>query len=375
MSATSLIAPVNWARILKFGGAVGVVASVLEPTPVADGTLAGQPDIGEEESNRQRMRQDSRYGGAFDKGLALDETTEARATWFKALLEAGPLPTGDHLATLEDKARDRRAALEGEAKDLKRLIAAIEAQIAALGDGPMAENLARPLKQSLALTQQELENVEAGIDNVEAELEQARLRASELATVLQQIGNLEARPQINTKSIEAALAKLREFRAAYRHATGPVPIVDGRPAYSSDDSPHGGRDRGGPVRRGMPYIVGERGREIFVPGIAGTILPARVMKAAMAASVIAAPVAASIPAAAEITENLQVRAATGGPAPLFSPSKPQVIRQGDNVTINNVIHVHAAHGMSARDVAREVRRELERRESDRRADLHDGIDY
>ena len=375
LSATSLIAPVNWARILKFGGAVGVVASVLEPTPVADGTLAGQPDIGEEESNRQRMRQDSRYGGAFDKGLALDETTEARATWFKALLEAGPLPTGDHLATLEDKARDRRAALEGEAKDLKRLIAAIEAQIAALGDGPMAENLARPLKQSLALTQQELENVEAGIDNVEAELEQARLRASELATVLQQIGNLEARPQINTKSIEAALAKLREFRAAYRHATGPVPIVDGRPAYSSDDSPHGGRDRGGPVRRGMPYIVGERGREIFVPGIAGTILPARVMKAAMAASVIAAPVAASIPAAAEITENLQVRAATGGPAPLFSPSKPQVIRQGDNVTINNVIHVHAAHGMSARDVAREVRRELERRESDRRADLHDGIDY
>ena len=107
----------------------------------------GQPDIGEEESNRQRMRQDKKYGGAFDTGLALDSTTEARAAWLKALLEAGPLPTGDHLATLEDKARDRRAALEGEAEDLKRLIAAIEAQIAALGDGPMAENRARPLKR------------------------------------------------------------------------------------------------------------------------------------------------------------------------------------------------------------------------------------
>ena len=228
------------------------------------------------------------------------------------------------------------------------------------------------LKQTLAHTQQQLENVEAGIENVDAELEQARLRANELATVLQQIGNLEAKPQINTKSIEAALAKLRAFRAAYRRATGPVPIVDGRPAYSSDDSPQGGRDRGGPVRRGMPYIVGERGREIFVPGIAGTILPARVMKAAMAASVIAAPVAASIPAAAEIAETRHIRPTAS--TPLFAPtSEPQVIRQGDNVT--NIFHIHAAPGMSAEDVARAVRRELERREGDRRADLHDGIDY
>lgn len=36
----------------------------------------------------------------------------------------------------------------------------------------------------------------------------------------------------------------------------------------------GARAEGGPVERGRPYLVGERGREIFVPGEPGRILPA-----------------------------------------------------------------------------------------------------
>jgi lambda family phage tail tape measure protein len=35
----------------------------------------------------------------------------------------------------------------------------------------------------------------------------------------------------------------------------------------------GGRAAGGPVRAGMPYMVGERGAEMFVPGQNGTIIP------------------------------------------------------------------------------------------------------
>lgn len=34
-----------------------------------------------------------------------------------------------------------------------------------------------------------------------------------------------------------------------------------------------GRATGGPVHAGTPYVVGERGPELFVPGISGTILP------------------------------------------------------------------------------------------------------
>jgi hypothetical protein len=34
-----------------------------------------------------------------------------------------------------------------------------------------------------------------------------------------------------------------------------------------------GKERGGPVRAGSPYIVGEKRAELFVPGVSGNILP------------------------------------------------------------------------------------------------------
>ena len=33
------------------------------------------------------------------------------------------------------------------------------------------------------------------------------------------------------------------------------------------------RDRGGPVKRGSGYLVGERGPELFSPGVSGMITP------------------------------------------------------------------------------------------------------
>ncbi|MDV7271416.1 hypothetical protein RYZ20_10940 [Thioclava sp. A2] len=127
----------------------------------------------------------------------------------------------------------------------------------------------------------------------------------------------------------------------------------------------GGRDSGGPVRAGIPYLVGERQPEIFVPGVSGSILPTRVLKAAMAASALATPVAA-MPSKAEIAATLDRRPVISAPA-----AAPQITRHGDTITIN--IHPHA--GMSAEDVGREVERRLARRENARRADLHDGVDY
>jgi hypothetical protein len=49
------------------------------------------------------------------------------------------------------------------------------------------------------------------------------------------------------------------------------------------------RDAGGPVRPGQGYEVGERGREYFMPGVAGSILPTRVLQAAVSAASMVPP--------------------------------------------------------------------------------------
>lgn len=47
----------------------------------------------------------------------------------------------------------------------------------------------------------------------------------------------------------------------------------GIPSFFSKTLGIGGRAAGGPVTAGTPYIVGERGPELFVPGASGTIIP------------------------------------------------------------------------------------------------------
>jgi TP901 family phage tail tape measure protein len=79
-----------------------------------------------------------------------------------------------------------------------------------------------------------------------------------------------------------------------------------------------GRAMGGPVRAGFPYIVGERRRELFVPGMDGGIVPriARPVSAAALAGLLAAPIpAAAAPAAAPVTIHAPVTInAAGGDA-------------------------------------------------------------
>lgn len=166
-------------------------------------------------------------------------------------------------------------------------------------------------------------------------------------------------------AVELVTAMVNDIKAKL---AGMVPdwVIHAYSYVSGEEiAPEGARDRGGPVRAGMPYLVGERAPEIFVPGVAGSILPARVLKTAMAASAIAAPVAA-MPSQSEIIESVDRR-----PAMVQTPSQTTIehrIEVGD-------IHIHAVPGMSAEDVARAVKRELERIQDHRRADLHDGYDY
>lgn len=62
---------------------------------------------------------------------------------------------------------------------------------------------------------------------------------------------------------DAAIAAMN----AARDAVSNIPVVGGLVTGAP------GRAVGGPVTAGMPYIVGERGPELFVPGSSGSILP------------------------------------------------------------------------------------------------------
>jgi hypothetical protein len=163
-----------------------------------------------------------------------------------------------------------------------------------------------------------------------------------------------------TEMVDAITAKLAALKPQW--------ITDGMnwvSGFDPNSSQPAGRDSGGPVRAGIPYLVGERSPEIFVPGVSGSILPTRVLRAAMAASAIAAP-SAALPSQAEVLQSIDQRPAMSAPA-----AAPTIIKEGDQIAIN----IYPTPGMSPEDVAREVRRELDAREDARRGDLHDGATY
>lgn len=151
-------------------------------------------------------------------------------------------------------------------------------------------------------------------------------------------------------------------------SSGPAPAPGRAHPLSGSVAPpvQGNRDSGGPVLPGLSYLIGERREpEVFVPNVPGSILPTRALKAAMAATALAAP-AAVLPSNAEIQQRVDPRPALAAQAPA-----PQITRQGDVYHFN----IHPQPGQDSEAVAREVMRQLKRRDSERRADLHDGLDY
>lgn len=270
---------------------------------------------------------------------ALPEEQQAAVQTVERVSGAGELPTAEYMAELQQYPSELQAE-----------IAAVQAGIDNINDGPMKAAIVAPMQRDLSALQEELEWVQG-------EMVAADQRAAELSAALMVINETDVRPDIDTASIDEALVKAQRLSALLQNSSGV--------AAATAANPDGARDRGGPVRAGMPYLVGERSPEIFVPGVSGTILPGRVLKAAMAASAMAAPVAA-MPSQAEIVETLDRRPVMSAPA-----AAPQITREGDTVTIN----IYPTQGMSVEDIGREVERRLARREDARRADLHDGVDY
>ena len=68
------------------------------------------------------------------------------------------------------------------------------------------------------------------------------------------------------------------FKGAFDYIKSGAALLDdfGRKVISyifGDDDEAEGRYMGGPVAAGTPYVVGEKGPELFVPGAAGGIVP------------------------------------------------------------------------------------------------------
>lgn len=67
----------------------------------------------------------------------------------------------------------------------------------------------------------------------------------------------------------------------------------------------GGRASGGPVSARTPYVVGERGPELFVPGRSGTIIPNRAGRAGVDGTIVNVYVAGSVTSEKDLAERLR----------------------------------------------------------------------
>jgi TP901 family phage tail tape measure protein len=125
-----------------------------------------------------------------------------------------------------------------------------------------------------------------------------------------------------------------------------VPAAPAAPPVSPANNirPIPGRAVGGQVRAGFPYIVGERRRELFVPGFDGAIIPsvARPITAGALAGLlsVASPAAAAGPARAL-------------PVPVPAPVRARAAAAAGAITINSPITINAPTG-DAMDIRRQV---------------------
>lgn len=272
----------------------------------------------------------------------LPEDTRTAALQIETISKAGEAPTSAYLQELN--------AYAGE---LRSQIAEIQNDIDRLGDGPLAMVSAGP---KIA----EMERLQGELVDIEAEQARVTTQSIELAQALKVVSDMDVTPVVNSDSIKTALDRVRALSAATKGLPGATVS-----ASNPGTRPPPGRDRGGPVRAGMPYIVGERHPELFMPGVSGSIFPARMVKAAMAAGAMASP-AAALPSQAEILSRVDTR-----PAIQTQAAAPVVNRAGDTFIIN----IAPSPGNDPADIAREVERQLRRRQNMRRGDLHDGVDF
>ena len=163
-----------------------------------------------------------------------------------------------------------------------------EVGMRAHGRGPESEGYADRVDESVARVK--MDELQGALNDATESWPQAAYRAinaytdtlaaggaqaeAEAARIGQQIEtelSVTGHPDVNTERLERAIGLARELAGVMRSlgsaSTGTAPVAPQSAPVA------GARRRGGPVSRGLTYLVGEDGPELFTPNRSGNIVP------------------------------------------------------------------------------------------------------
>jgi len=155
------------------------------------------------------------------------------------------------------------------------------------------------------------------------------------------IDGLKARAGALFSWVSSAVSRIGSMIGSVRPGAPPAAPPATTPASPPATPP--GRARGGPVRAGMPYLVGERRPELFVPGMDGGIIPrvAAPVTAAALAAVLAGPAPAAAAPAITINAPVTINAAGG--------DHGDIRRQVEDAFVDILRRVESSHRMLLND--------------------------
>lgn len=187
---------------------------------------------------------------------------------------SGSTPGNEYTEASEE---ERQRMRDEARKHTEEYRARRAAQMQAEAEEKAAQDVVRsrdipPLRQALseitvnwsAAAQQGMRDYVATLDagGAQAEAEAARI-GEQIEMELAVTGN----PDVNTGRLERALGLARELANAMRG----IPSAGGGSPAPSEGKFGGARRRGGPVRKGLTYLVGEDGPEPFTPSQNGHV--------------------------------------------------------------------------------------------------------
>lgn len=205
---------------------------------------------------------------------AIDAQTEAFSEMAKAAGEFNKQPTAETLGKVEEKAKSLAAADVALAKATALGNNVTFDRVKALDVEnssylKQAATLQGPAKQAIIDRIAQLNGIPAAkLTDILARIPPGDIPAAEAALkAVSRSRDAAIRAEAtNVGYTEQQIANLARNRTAYIHVQ---PAGPGRTSVLA-----GGRASGGPVEAGMPYTVGESGRELFVPDVNGRIINA-----------------------------------------------------------------------------------------------------
>jgi len=285
-------------------------------------------------------------------------------------------------------------ALRTAAAGLRAEIAAIQKEIRNTQPGRGGDAKIAALKEDMA-------PLKARLGEVEGKIADAVQTAGRLQAAMLALANANVSPKVDDTSIRRAQEKAERLRSTLQG------VNTGATANANSKPVDGERAGGGPVRRGLSYLVGEEGPEIITPDRAGfvhtaretvrrqervarqaerirerandltrpsaaAVAPAARLGRAAAALTTGALIGTPVPVAAAPPVVQSVAAIQPAPAPVAAPSAPQFAEQGASrsaaarqngpnsvsVTFTGDINVQAAANASAEEIGEEFGRQI-----------------